>query len=188
MAEAIAVAGFVAAIIQISSFAKKLVDRCNAFHSRSKDVPKTFRGISIQLPLVVTSLEQIRGQAESGALGKDSLLSLQPVVEACDEEVKDLEAILNKILPAPDASAWDRNALALKSLGYEAEVKKVVANISGHVQYLTLFQASLAASHVLRQLRNDGEPREVELLIEYRFRDIMLINYSSLPFRDKSYG
>lgn len=171
MAEAIATVGFVAAIIEISSFAKKLVERCKEFHSRSKDVPKAFRSISIQLPLVASSLEQIRGQAESGSLSEDLLMTLQPVIETCHEEVKDLEAILNKILPAPDASSWDKNSLVLRSLRYEAEVKKSTANLSNHIQNLTFFQTSICASHVMQRLRSDEEPHEVTFSLRYKSND-----------------
>ncbi|KAL8974629.1 MAG: hypothetical protein Q9197_001141 [Variospora fuerteventurae] len=163
MAEAIAAVGFVAAIIQISSFAKKLVDRCKEFHSRSKDVPKGFSAISIQLPLIISSLDQIRGQAQSGSLSEDSLVSLQPVIDACHGDVKHLEGILNKVLPAPNASSWDRNTLALKSLRYEAEVNKSIASLGSHLQNLIFFQTSITASRVLLQLGSNNNPREVSL-------------------------
>lgn len=180
MTEAVAIFGLVAAIIEISSFAKRLVDRCKEFHSNSKDVPKGFRAISVQLPLVVSSLEQIRGQAESGALGNDSLMSLRPVIEACHEEVKDLEVILKKILPAPDASSWDRNTLALKSLRFEVEVRKSIANLSGHVQYLTLFQTCISTTHVVQQLRSHGDPLEVSFSTRYKISDSTLTDHRSL--------
>lgn len=60
MAEAMAAVGFVAAIIEISSFAKRLVDRWKELDPKAKDVPKEFRSIYVQLPLVVLSLGQIR--------------------------------------------------------------------------------------------------------------------------------
>lgn len=181
MPEAIALFGLVAAIIEISSFAKRLVDRCKEFHSNSKDAPKGLRAIFIQLPLIVSSLEQIRGQAESGALGDDSLMLLRPVIEACHEEVKDLGAILNKILPAPDASSWDRNALALKSLRSEIEVKKSIGSLSGYVQYLILFQTCISTTHVLQQSRSDGHPHEVSFSTRYKISDSTLTDHRSLP-------
>lgn len=149
MAEVMATVGFVAAIIDISRFAKRLVDRCREFHSRAKDVPKAFHSIYIQLPLVVSSLGQIRAQAESGLLSEDSLISLQTVIEACHEEVKELEVILNKILPAPSASSWDRSALALRSLRCEAEVKKSIANLDSHIHKLMFFYQPASVQPVL---------------------------------------
>ena len=175
MAEATATVGFMAAIIEISCFAKKLVDRWKEFHSRAKDAPKAFRSIYVQLPLVVSSLEQIRAQAESGLLSEDSLISLQPVIEACHEEVKDLKVILNKIVHAPSASSWDRSALALRSLRCEAEVKKNTANLDSHLQKLMFYQTSISAARVLQlQLNNDREPRKLSLSMRCRRRDALL--------------
>ena len=175
MAEAMATVGFVAAIIDISCFAKRLVDRCKEFHSRAKDVPKAFRDICDQLPLIVLSLEQIRAQVESGLLSEDSLISLQPVIKACHEEVKDLEVILNKILPAPSASSWDRSALALRSLCYETKVKKSTANLDSHIQKLMFYQISISAARALQpQLNSERESRKVSLSMKRKRRDAQL--------------
>lgn len=175
MAEAMVTVGFVAAIIDISCFAKRLVDRCREFRSRAKDVPKAFRSIYVQLPLVVSSLEQIRAQAESGLLSEDLLISLQPVVEACHEEVKDLEVILNKILPARSASSWDRTALALRSLRCEAEVKKSTANLDSYIHKLVLYQISISPARALQlQLNSERESRKVSLSMKRKRRDAQL--------------
>ena len=169
MAEAIATVGLVASIIEISCFAKRLVHRWREFHSRAKDVPKAFRSIYVQLPLVVSSLEQIRVQAESGLLSEDSLISLQPVIETCHEEVQGLEVILNKILSAPSTSSWDRSALALRSLRYEAEVKKSTANLDSHIQKLMFYQISISAARTLQlQLNSNREPRKVSLSMRWK--------------------
>ncbi|KAL8719074.1 MAG: hypothetical protein Q9225_003869 [Loekoesia sp. 1 TL-2023] len=167
MAEAMATVGFVAAIANLSCFAKKLVDRWKEFHSRSKHVPKAFRSIYTQLPLVVSSLEQIRNQAEGSLLSEDLIASLQPVIEACHEEVKDLEIILNKILPAPSASSWDRNALVLRSLRYEAEVKKSTANLDSHLQKLMFYQVNISAARISQlHLNHSKEPPGIFSLID----------------------
>lgn len=154
MAE-IAAVSLAAAIIEIGIFAKKVVDRCKEFRSRSKDVPKAFRTISVQLPLVVSSLEQIRDQT-----GEASLTPLKPVIEACHEEVKYLEAILDRILPAPGASRWERDALAVRSMRHDSEIKKSIANLQSNMNLL-LCNVSFRASYVLQQLRSDGEYHEV---------------------------
>ena len=166
MAEAMATVGFVAAVIELSSLAKKLVVRWNEFHSKAKDLPKTFRSIHVQLPVVVWSLEKIRAQAENGLLDEDLLNSLQPVIEACYEDVKDLESILNKILPNPSTSSWDRANLVFRSLLHEAEVRKSIANIESHIQKLMFHQTCISATRALRlPLDHDRELGEVSFLI-----------------------
>ena len=162
MAEAVVTVGFVAAIIEISSFAKKLVDRWKEFHSKAKGVPKAFRSIYVQLPLVVFSLKQISTLAESGLLNEDSLISLESVIEACREEAKDLEIILNKILPTSSTSSCDRRALVMKSMRYETEVRKCTANLDSHIQKLILHQTSISAASALQlPLLCDKEPHQV---------------------------
>ncbi|KAL8917300.1 MAG: hypothetical protein Q9208_008021 [Pyrenodesmia sp. 3 TL-2023] len=154
MAE-IAAVGLAAAIIQLGAFATKVVDRCKEFRLRSKDVPKAFRTISVQLPLIVSSLEQIRDQT-----GEASLTPLKPVIEACYEEVKYLEGILDEILSAPGASTRERYTLALRSVRHDSEVKKSIANLQSNMDLL-LVSIGIRASHVLQQLQSDGELREV---------------------------
>ena len=175
MAEAMATIGFVAAVIELSSLAKKLVDRWKEFHSKAKDLPKTFRSIHVQLPLVVWSLEKIHTQAESGLLNEDLLNSLQSVIEACYEDVKDLESILDKILPNASTSSWNRVALVPKSLLYEAEVRKSIANVESHIQKLTLHQTCISATSALRlSLDRDRELGEVSFSIRCKRCDTRL--------------
>ncbi|KAL2053474.1 hypothetical protein ABVK25_006125 [Lepraria finkii] len=56
MAEAVAVAGLVAAIIQLADFGTKVVSRLNEFLISLYDVPATFRAIKTEFPLLLDTL------------------------------------------------------------------------------------------------------------------------------------
>ena len=88
MAEAMAAVSFVAAIIEISSFAKRLAARCKDFKSMAGAVPKAFHSINVQLPLVVVSLDNLRILAEHDSLSVDSRSALQSMLDACREEIQ----------------------------------------------------------------------------------------------------
>lgn len=97
------------------------------------------------------------------------------MIKACHEEAKDLEIILNKILPTPSTLLWDRGALVLRSLRYEAEVRKSTANLDSHIQKLIFYQTSISAASALQlPLDCDGESRKVSLLIRCKRCDALL--------------
>ena len=57
MAEAFAIVGLVAAIAQFVGLGTVIVDRLNEFRSDVNEVPEAFRGVQIQLPLTINTLE-----------------------------------------------------------------------------------------------------------------------------------
>jgi hypothetical protein len=59
MAEALAVVGIVSSIIQVVEFSAKVADRLNDFASSVGEIPKAFRHIQTELPLIIDSLRRI---------------------------------------------------------------------------------------------------------------------------------
>ena len=66
MAEAIAALSLVSNIVQLVSFGSRLMTRLNELKTSVNDVPKVFRGIQIQVPLVLDTLQKTEQQAELG--------------------------------------------------------------------------------------------------------------------------
>jgi hypothetical protein len=72
MAEALAIVGLVSAIVQFVDFGSKIVERLQDFHSSVNEVPKAFRDVKIELPLLLNTLKWTKAQAESGAISRET--------------------------------------------------------------------------------------------------------------------
>lgn len=83
MAEAIAAISIVSNIIQFISFGSKVLGRLNDFESSLNDVPKVFKDIKIELPLLLDTLQKSKEQAELGAITTEIQKALLPVVDGC---------------------------------------------------------------------------------------------------------
>ena len=171
MAEALAVVGLVASIVQLVDFSGRLVDRLKEFQSATQDLPKAFQDISIQLPLLVNTLRRTQSQATAGHVSSETAGVLKPVVEGCLSRIRSLEEILAKALPTQESSAWERSFKALSSLRYDKAVLQISLALQSYVQYLTYHEASHKASilAVPPELRTepDGEQRNTCFMVRY---------------------
>ena len=112
MAEAIAAISLVANIVQFISFGSKVAKRLNEFQASVNDIPKVFRDIRIELPLLLDTLQKTEEQAESGKITVATQKALLPVVDGCCRQVELLDDILNKILIHSEDSSWQRSRKA----------------------------------------------------------------------------
>ena len=141
MAEAIAVISIVSSIVQIVEFSAKVAKRLDDFASAVEAIPKAFRHIKTELPLITDSLRRIQDQDTAGNLDKATEEALQPVIKDCLREIKRLEKILDKTVPSAGASSWERRKKALQSLGKDKDVAEIAESLSRYVRVLTLHQA-----------------------------------------------
>jgi hypothetical protein len=141
MAEAFAVVGIVSSIVQIVDFSSKVVKRLDDFASSVGEVPRAFRHINTELPLIIDSLRRIQKHARDGNLDKVTVDALDPVIKNCHLEITRLENILDKTVPSVGASSWDRRKKALLSLGKDKNVEEIADSLSRYVRVLTLYQA-----------------------------------------------
>ena len=142
MAEAVATVGLVAAIIQISKFAKDVILRYKELHSATKTLPEIYRSIGFDLPVVLVAVDRIKDHASVSFLSEYEEAVITALLEACCANVKNLNDILAKVLPSSSANKWDKAALAMQSLRYESDVRKTMACLDSHVQKLMFYQMS----------------------------------------------
>jgi len=142
MAEALAVIGLVASIVQFVDFGSKIVERLKDFQSNIEEVPKAFKTLSDRLPLLIETLKRTQQQASAGCIDSTTASALKPLVEACLEEVKLLQNYLSKALPASDSSSWQRRLYALRSLAHDKDVERSISVLEHHVQILVFHQTT----------------------------------------------
>lgn len=148
MAEAIAVIGVTSSIVQLFEFITRLVDRLKEFGSALKDLPDSLNAVWIQLPLIADSLMKTQAQAAAGYLSPSTVSALEPLVEKCLQNTQRLYEILDRSLPKPDSSGWQRARQALSSLRDDSEVERIANQLRGQLDTLILHHVTLISSRL----------------------------------------
>jgi hypothetical protein len=150
MAEALAVVAVVASIVQLVDFTTRVVRRLDDFHSIAGEMPKSFRQVKTELPLLGTTLQQIKEAIDADLVADGSKSTLLPVVAGCQEQVAQLDAILARTLPEITDSWRKRGKKALVSLHHDAKVESITKILRNYIGILTFYYA--AASSTLQPL------------------------------------
>ncbi|KAJ9503645.1 hypothetical protein H2202_000784 [Exophiala xenobiotica] len=104
MAEAIAVIGVTASVVQLVEISTKLIIRINEFSSSMDKCPRLFHDLKVRLPILSQTLNQIAASNQGD--GSDQLL--KRVIEECLGAVTLIEKKLDKILPVKGESGIRR--------------------------------------------------------------------------------
>jgi hypothetical protein len=83
MAEALAIVGVVANIVQLIDFSTKVVHRLDEFTSHAGDVPKCFRHVKTELPLLNITLQQMQTAIDTYSVTDGTRKTLLPVIAGC---------------------------------------------------------------------------------------------------------
>jgi hypothetical protein len=108
MAEALVIVGLVSSIVQFVDYSSKVVERLGEFQSNLDEVPKTFKDIKTELPLLINTLKRTEDQVRAGDVSQDTQDALFLVVEGCRDQLKILDDILFKTLPKVGDSSLKR--------------------------------------------------------------------------------
>jgi hypothetical protein len=139
MAEALAVVAVVASIVQLVDFSNRVVRRLDKFHSIAGEILKSFRQVKTELPLLGTTLQQIKEAIDANLVADGSKTALLPVVAGCQEQVTQLNAILAKTLPEITDS-WRKRGK--KGLHHDAKVESITKILRNHIGILTFYYAA----------------------------------------------
>jgi N-terminal domain on NACHT_NTPase and P-loop NTPases/NB-ARC domain len=142
MAEAFAIVSLVSSIASLIDLSAKVVSRLREFTSKTSDVPKSFRSLSIQLPLLTATLQWIQTQIEASGLPNEVTNALTAVVDNTSEQVAAVQTYLSKVLPPDRASKLERAVKALKSLAMEDKVQQALERIRRNNDFLVLHQTT----------------------------------------------
>jgi Cdc6-like AAA superfamily ATPase len=150
MAEALAVVSVVASIIQLLDFSTKVVSRLNEFYSDAKEVPKSFRHVKTELPLLATTLGQLKDALDTTSAADGTTKALVPVIAGCTEQVEKLDVILKNILPENTDSLRMKGKKAIVSLNADRKVENITEALRNYIGTLTFYY--VAASSTLQPL------------------------------------
>ena len=148
MAEAILVVGLLASSSQLIEYSAVVIKRLHDFMTNVKDLPPYFSHINNQLPILVGIVDSLRKRVSSGDFTLQSEHDLKRVVDALDEEIKGLDAVLCKILPSARASTWEKGVKAVKSVSAQKSVENFASVIQDYVTSLNAFQITHTSDQI----------------------------------------
>lgn len=150
MADPLTVIGIVANIVQLVDFSTKVLARLDDFQSTFGEIPKAFRHIKAELPVLQETLRQTKDKINNGAIEDSTKAALLPAVKGCKNQVEALDGLLAKTLPAVGDSRFKKTRKALWSITQDGKVESITKTLRGYIATLTFYHA--AASSTLRPL------------------------------------
>ena len=139
---AIAAVGFAGALVQLAEFSYKLLQRMTSVRSRiAPEHARTFREIEDQMPLLLSIIERIRARANANSIGETDKLALGKATDGCYDQVKRLDALLNDLFSARDASRAQQMWKAMTSLRKERRFALIQQALEHYKSTLALYLA-----------------------------------------------
>ena len=126
MAEVLAVAGSVAAILQLTDYSKRFLKFLNEYQAKTTDLPVSFRLILSQQHLLIRSLETLEARAQQRKIDDEMIPHFQSLSDACRKEMEYLDSVLNKLASSGTSS---RAKKAIKAIRYEKEIRRSAATL-----------------------------------------------------------
>jgi hypothetical protein len=136
MAEALAVVGVVASIVQLVDFGAKVLHRLNDFRSSRGEIPKVFQHVKAELPILLETLAQTKHAVEKGSMKEETKKALLLVVQGCQTQIATLDNLISTSLPQQDDSWRTKTGKAILSLRQDSKVNKITATLRTHIQGL----------------------------------------------------
>lgn len=155
MTEAVAAVSFVSSILQLVDFGTKVVKQLHEFLHCVDEIPSSLRDITLELPLLIEALQQIKHHANNGYYRPQVESMLRPIINACSVEITCLDVILLKSLPKQQDSKKSRCLKAAYSLLHEKETIKINSNLSRYIAKLVLFQSLLCPDYIIHTIREN---------------------------------
>ena len=136
MAEALAVAGSIAAVIQLTEYSKRFLKFLNEYQAKTANLPVSFQVILSQQHLLIRNLEFLESRAQQKEIDDDMVPHFHTLSDACHKEMEKLDVVFKKFALS-DTNSRAKNAI--KAIRYEKEIQRSAANLKEY--FNTLFVA-----------------------------------------------
>ncbi|KAL2862242.1 uncharacterized protein BJX67DRAFT_310801 [Aspergillus lucknowensis] len=138
-------------VLQLVDSATRLVDRLGNFLNNTGEAPENLRETKFQLPLLISTLQQIRVDIEQGVYTDSTSSALQKLFDACMADVSRVEDLLAQVTPHADTK-WKRMRRAISGLKYDKEIRSIGSRFSRYIQSLLLLQTAVSGN-TLREIK-----------------------------------
>lgn len=112
--------GLIASVITIIDTAKEIFDTA----SDAKGLPKEFRAVAEQIPLVQNALKLAEKNIQAQRVSDQTLKSAQPVLQRCQENAADVRDIFDKARSAAEAPKAERLVKGARLLRRSKQVRE----------------------------------------------------------------
>jgi hypothetical protein len=146
MADPLTVVGIIANIVQLVDFSTKVLARLNDFQSSFGEIPKAFRHIKAELPLLQETLNTTKDKIDHGAIKDSTKAALLPAVQGCKIQVETLDDLLAETLPLASDSRLKKTTKALWSIKQDGKVENIMKTLRGYIGTLTFYHAAMSST------------------------------------------
>ncbi|KAL5344963.1 hypothetical protein ACLOAV_009916 [Pseudogymnoascus australis] len=152
MADPLTVVGIIANIVQLVDFSTKVLARLDDFQSSLGEIPKAFRHIKAELPVLQETLKQTKDKIDHGAIEDSTRAALLPAIQGCKIQIEALDGLLAETLPVAGDSRFKKTTKALWSITQDSKVESITKTLRGYIVTLTFYHA--AASSTLQPMKD----------------------------------
>jgi N-terminal domain on NACHT_NTPase and P-loop NTPases len=111
--------------------------RLDEFQPSLVEIPKSFRHIKAELPVLRDTLQQTREAIDAGSVTDKTKTALIPAIQGCMEQIESLHIILAEMLPTQDDSRLERGKKEILSLRQDSKVESITKILHGYIGTLT---------------------------------------------------
>ena len=130
--------GIASSLITFAEVGWKVVRRIKEYSDRTDDVPAVLKHINAQLPILLEKVAEIRRDIDSTSQRIPSESTLGVTVTSCEELIKRLDILTQKMLPLVSDTKTKRAKKGLYSIYYEKELRKAWAEMETYKTTLML--------------------------------------------------
>ncbi|KFY49012.1 hypothetical protein V495_00825 [Pseudogymnoascus sp. VKM F-4514 (FW-929)] len=140
------IVGIVANIVQLVDFSTTVLARLNDFQSTLGEIPKAFRHIKAELPVLQETLKQTKGKIDDGAVEDSTRAALLPAVQGCKIQIEALDGLLAEVLPVAGDSRFKKTTKALWSITQDSKAESITKALRGYIATLTFYHAAMSST------------------------------------------
>ncbi|KAF7944111.1 hypothetical protein EAE96_010520 [Botrytis aclada] len=135
------------AVLGIASNVIAVVDACTKIQNRIQSYRQNtaFRDLSLQLPLLISTIESLRSPQRCGLLDSSTEKALVRVLEGCLRQLQTLEGLIKDLTPSDTASKFQKTWKGIRSFGKDTKVREIVGILA---EYKSTIALHLSTAHV----------------------------------------
>jgi hypothetical protein len=146
MADPFIVIGIVANIVQLVDFSTKVLARLDDFQSTLGEIPKAFRHIKAELPVLQETLRQTKDKIDNGAIEDLTKAALLPAVNGCKNQVELLDSLLAETLPVVGDSRFKKTTKTLWSITQDSKIESITKTLHSYIATLTFYYVAVSST------------------------------------------
>ena len=116
----------------VTGFGGNVVARLTEDQSSVNAIPQPLRGLDVDLPVILETLQRLKDHAADGRFGDETCTKLKGVVDSCHAQIKALYQIMESIRPSTKDSVGERAYKALQSVRHEKEIQRLRVQLAEH--------------------------------------------------------